>query len=322
MNNWDGGSDAPYPTQNPDDREINLGTTGRSYEMGYSNRDELTPGMIEGDSPCWKGYEMVGWKKKNGKKVPNCVPIKEGDEKVNKPLNKPFRTPGGPKKFAVYVRNDKGNIVKVTFGDPNMEIKRDDPERRKSFRARHNCNDPGPKWKARYWSCYQWRAGNKVEEAAAIYEDFLAKVQQQTDKIKAMCAKEYPEDKRQRKACIGHHKAKWINSLKHENFPDMSGGGGMGCRLPPADTMETEERDEDDVVHPPMKWSRRQERSDEIRNPSDVLDDKRLPSSLLKKPVSERLGMKSKIPSCGMKDDVEEGQQETKVKTIKRGIPK
>lgn len=71
-------------------------------------------------------------------------------------LNKPFRTPGGPKKFSVYVKNDKGNVVKVNFGDPNMEIKRDDPERRKSYRARHNCDNPGPKWKANYWSCKMW----------------------------------------------------------------------------------------------------------------------------------------------------------------------
>ncbi len=74
-------------------------------------------------------------------------------------LNKPFRTPDGPKKFAVYVKNDKGNVVKVTFGDPEMDIKRDDPERRKNFRARHQCDDtPGPKWKARYWSCKMWSA--------------------------------------------------------------------------------------------------------------------------------------------------------------------
>ena len=78
-------------------------------------------------------------------------------------LNDPFRTSGGPKKFSVYVKNEKGNVVKVNFGDPNMEIKRDDPDRRRNFRARHNCDNPGPKWKARYWSCYQWRAGSKVE---------------------------------------------------------------------------------------------------------------------------------------------------------------
>lgn len=71
-------------------------------------------------------------------------------------LNKPFRTPDGPKKFAVYTKNPSGNIVIVRFGDPNMEIKRDDPERRKNFRARHNCDNPGPKHKARYWSCRNW----------------------------------------------------------------------------------------------------------------------------------------------------------------------
>lgn len=71
-------------------------------------------------------------------------------------LNKPFRTPGGPKKFAVYVKNESGNVVIVRFGDPNMKIKKNIPERRKSFRARHNCDNPGPKWKARYWACKSW----------------------------------------------------------------------------------------------------------------------------------------------------------------------
>ncbi len=72
-------------------------------------------------------------------------------------LDKPFRTPDGPRKFAVYVKNDKGNVVIVRFGDPNMEIKRDDLARRKSFRARHGCDvNPGPKWKAKYWSCKFW----------------------------------------------------------------------------------------------------------------------------------------------------------------------
>ena len=75
-------------------------------------------------------------------------------------LNKPFRTPDGPKKFSVHVKNENGNVVKVNFGDPNMEIKRDDPERRKSYRARHNCDNPGPKWKANYWSCKMWSQTN------------------------------------------------------------------------------------------------------------------------------------------------------------------
>ena len=79
-------------------------------------------------------------------------------------LNDPIRTSENPnKKFKVYVKNDRGNVVVVRFGDPKMEIKRDDPKRRKNFRARHNCDNPGPKWKARFWSCYQWRAGANVD---------------------------------------------------------------------------------------------------------------------------------------------------------------
>lgn len=70
------------------------------------------------------------------------------------PLNK--KMPGDIKKSKVYVRKPNGNIVKVEFGDPNMRIKKSNPKRRKSFRARHNCANPGPKWKARYWSCRSW----------------------------------------------------------------------------------------------------------------------------------------------------------------------
>lgn len=89
--------------------------------------------------------------------------IKAAKEK--KVLNKPFRTSKGPKKFSVYVKNEKGNIVKVNFGDPNMEIKRDDPARRKSFRARHKCDvNPGPRWKARYWSCKMWESKKSVTD--------------------------------------------------------------------------------------------------------------------------------------------------------------
>ena len=80
-------------------------------------------------------------------------------KKSKAPLNKPFRLPSGSKKkFGVYVKNDKGNIVKVTFGDPNMSIKRDNPERRKAYRSRHGCDNPGPKYKANYWSCKMWSA--------------------------------------------------------------------------------------------------------------------------------------------------------------------
>jgi len=70
------------------------------------------------------------------------------------PLGKPMR--GDVKKSKVYVRGPKGNVVKVNFGDKNMKIKKSNPKRRKSFRARHNCANPGPRWKARYWSCRAW----------------------------------------------------------------------------------------------------------------------------------------------------------------------
>ncbi len=71
-------------------------------------------------------------------------------------LNKPFRTPNGPKKFAVYVRNKNGKVVIVRFGDPKMEIKRDDPDRRKNFRARHKCSQQKDKTTPAYWSCRMW----------------------------------------------------------------------------------------------------------------------------------------------------------------------
>ena len=72
----------------------------------------------------------------------------------NVPLGKKMK--GDVKKSKVYVRKPNGNVVKVEFGDPNMRIKKSNPKRRKSFRARHNCDNPGPRHKARYWSCRAW----------------------------------------------------------------------------------------------------------------------------------------------------------------------
>lgn len=105
------------------------------------------------------------------------------EKEKGKKLNKPFRTSGGPKKFSVYVKNDKGNVVKVNFGDPNMEIKRDDPARRKSFRARHNCENPGPKWKARYWSCKMWskKSVTKVTKGSELSDDELIDLLDESD---------------------------------------------------------------------------------------------------------------------------------------------
>jgi len=172
---------------------------------------------------CWDGYKQVGGKMKNGKMVPNCVPVKEvaDDAAINQPggffgddgdnnnideydienetdikefvqfmreytnqlaeancncvyeaeyqgrevsLGKPTR--GDVKKFKVYVKNPAGNVVKVNFGhggtsaaakgEKTMKIRKSNPKARKSFRARHNCANPGPRTKARYWSCRKW----------------------------------------------------------------------------------------------------------------------------------------------------------------------
>ena len=126
------------------------------------------------DPKCWTGYKKQGTKMKGGVRVNNCVKISESeytlegevsmwyDDQLNEaeyqgrkvPLGKPMQ--GDVKKFKVYVKNEKGNVIKVNFGDPNMRIKKSNPERRKSFRARHNCDNPGPRTKARYWSCRKW----------------------------------------------------------------------------------------------------------------------------------------------------------------------
>jgi hypothetical protein len=131
------------------------------------------------DEACWDGYKAVGTKVLNGKTVPNCVQVgEEIEEEVDwenilaeadyqgktVKLNDPFRTSDGPKKFGVYTMGPNGNVVVVRFGDPNMEIKRDDPARLKSYRARHGCDNPGPKWKANYWSCQMWRSDKSVSE--------------------------------------------------------------------------------------------------------------------------------------------------------------
>lgn len=121
-----------------------------SCQKGYSSS--------EGDCGCGCKGAVVAYEEWDEE---NVEAAEYQGRKVT--LNKPFRTKGAAKKFGVYTKNGSGTVVIVRFGDPNMEIKRDDPARRKSFRSRHNCSNPGPKWKARYWSCRQWRSGKKVE---------------------------------------------------------------------------------------------------------------------------------------------------------------
>ncbi len=111
-------------------------------ESWFNGLDDVT---LNGD----EFYENFGW---IGDNEENIDEAEYQGRKVK--LNKPMR--GDVKKFKVYVKNPKGNVVKVNFGDPDMKIKRSNPKRRKSFRARHNCDSPGPKHKARYWSCRKW----------------------------------------------------------------------------------------------------------------------------------------------------------------------
>ena len=101
---------------------------------------------------------------KTDKSTFRVMPLSEKDgKKVT--LNKPFRTPDGPKKFSVYVKNDKGNVVKVNFGSPekDMDIKRDNPERKKSFRARFKCDEQKDRTSPAYWSCKFW-SNTKVSD--------------------------------------------------------------------------------------------------------------------------------------------------------------
>ena len=146
----------------------------------WGNKSKKKEGVNEARGTCWVGYQQIGMKKKGDRMVPNCVKeiyyeengkgygytfefgaIEEAEYQGRKvKLNKIMQ--GDKKKFKVYVKNPKGNVVKVNFGQGGdakggtMRIRKSNPEARKSFRARHNCDNPGPKHKARYWSCRKW----------------------------------------------------------------------------------------------------------------------------------------------------------------------
>lgn len=146
---------------NSDTNKVEYGYVHEGGDYGhkhayYDNLGDLVSHIVEedeeeGDHPCQSGGECTcgGLCKAAAKKVK---------------LNKPFRTPKGPKKFSVYVKNKKGNTIKVNFGDPNMEIKRDSPKRRKSFRARHHCENATDPTKARTWSCRMWQKNKSVSQ--------------------------------------------------------------------------------------------------------------------------------------------------------------
>ena len=146
----------------------------RLYSEGlYTPKDEYDQDLLESDigevaefedeqvlldypyeedmEECWKGYTQKGMKKKGDKIVPNCVPMEEeNDPTKGKGIGKPFRSRGGG---AVYVRNEKGNVVKVNFSQSGMKKRINEPARVKSFVARHNCYGNKDKTSASYWAC-------------------------------------------------------------------------------------------------------------------------------------------------------------------------
>jgi len=159
-------------------------------EKSKKKTEEMKEGEIT--ERCWKGYTQKGMKTMFGKRYPNCVKkesvgetdenellyedlygsVEETDYEYNSLNEAEYQgrkvqlgkiMQGDIKKFKVYVKNDKGKVVKVNFGfggksakGKRMTIKKNNPERRKSFRARHNCDNPGPRWKPRYWACRTW----------------------------------------------------------------------------------------------------------------------------------------------------------------------
>ena len=154
--------------------------------LNIKMKESTNEGLNEKRGSCWVGYQQVGMKKKGGKMVPNCVKeiievyyeengeghgytlehmkdlsLTEAEYQGRKvKLGKVMQ--GDAKKFKVYVKNPKGNVVKVNFGQGGkakggtMRIRKSNPGARKNFRARHNCDNPGPRHKARYWSCKKW----------------------------------------------------------------------------------------------------------------------------------------------------------------------
>ena len=169
---------------------VTVGTPGK-FRKWYEERGGVinegkTMTMNEKRGTCWVGYKQVGVKKKGDRMVPNCVKedveiyyeengkgygytfefltdrsLQEAEYQGRKvKLNKIMQ--GDAKKFKVYVKNPKGNVVKVNFGQGGkakggtMRIRKSNPKARANFRARHNCDNPGPKHKARYWACRTW----------------------------------------------------------------------------------------------------------------------------------------------------------------------
>ena len=132
----------------------------RQINFAIRSKKDWKGGVAETDMPPESSLDLTS--PISGGNMREDVSLDEAEYQGRKvTLNKPMQ--GDVKKSKVYVKNAKGNVVKVNFGHggssakgKTMSIKKNNPERRKAFRARHNCKNPGPKWKARYWSCRAW----------------------------------------------------------------------------------------------------------------------------------------------------------------------
>ena len=132
----------------------------RQINFAIRSKKDWKGGVAETDMPPESSLDLTS--PISGGNMREDVSLDEAEYQGRKvTLNKPMQ--GDVKKSKVYVKNEKGNVVKVNFGHggssakgKTMSIKKNNPERRKAFRARHNCKNPGPKWKARYWSCKAW----------------------------------------------------------------------------------------------------------------------------------------------------------------------
>jgi hypothetical protein len=122
------------------DDDVNYGyVEPEEYDVEDEDMEDFISFMRSYDTTLNEGCQCLREAEYQGREV-----------KLGKPMA------GDVKKFKVYVKNPAGNVVKVNFGQKGVKIKKNNPERRKSFRARHNCESPGPRHKARYWSCRKW----------------------------------------------------------------------------------------------------------------------------------------------------------------------
>tara|TARA_R100000231_G_scaffold45307_2_gene39095 strand:- start:6648 stop:9140 length:2493 start_codon:yes stop_codon:yes gene_type:complete len=240
---------------------------GRPSNPNYKQDNDLLPkshprskkaGTAEEESFTYDFPEYEDW----GIEAP-VVELEAAEYQGRKvTLNKPFRTRGAAKKFAVYVRNESGKVVIVRFGDPNMEIKRDDPERRRNFRSRHNCDNPGPKTKARYWSCKMWERGKSVTQYTSgenmeeeYYEEFYEEFYEDEESVEAAEPKpkstETHQEYMDRCTAMGYTKDECMKAHEGHKFKDQDeahdekdhaeageGGCGCGCDGEPVEAKE------------------------------------------------------------------------------------